>query len=356
MNYLSLCALSMACLLSGCSGKKSQPPASAAPDSVGVFILKKESITKNLLLPAELHPLERAEIYAKVEGYVRELRVDIGDHVRRNEILVILDAPEVIANYARAYADLQSVQSIYWTSLDNYHRIINATKEKGTVSESELERARNQMLSDSSAFIAARSEADARAQLKNYLVIKAPFDGVITQRNVDPGTLVGGQKILLVLENISMLRVDVALPEAYTSAVLDSSVISFVVDAQPSRKYSATFARKSNQIDPKTRSELWEFEYVNSDMALKAGMYGNASIILHRSQPSFAVPYSAVVTNLEQNFFIRLRDGKAEWIPVRNGISLKDKAEVFGDLHEGDILITKASDEIKEKTPLLPRY
>jgi membrane fusion protein, multidrug efflux system len=356
MNYLSLCTLSLACLLSGCSGKKNHPAAYSVPDSVGVFILKKETVTKNLLLPAELHPLERAEIYAKVGGYVRELRVDIGDHVNRNDILVILDAPEVTADYARAYADLLSAQSVYRTSLDNYSRIMNATKEKGTVSESELERARNQMLADSSAFIAARSEADARSQLKNYLVIKAPFDGVITKRNVDPGTLVGGQKILLVLENISKLRVDVALPEAYTSTVLDSSVISFAVDAQPSRKYSATFARKSNQIDPETRSEIWEFIYVNSDMSLRSGMYGNANIVLQRSQPSFVVPYSAVVTNLERNFVIRLRDGKAEWISVRNGISLKDKAEVFGDLHEGDVLITKATDEIKEHTPLMPKY
>jgi RND family efflux transporter MFP subunit len=356
MNHLSLTAISLACLLAGCSGHKSQPPVSVAPDSIGVFILKKEAITKNLLLPVELHPLERAEIYAKVEGYVRELSVDIGDHVKRNDILAILDAPEITSNYARAYADLLSAQSLYRTSLDNYSRIVNATREKGTVSASELEHARNQMLSDSAALLSARSEADARAQLKNYLIIKAPFDGVITQRNVDPGTLVGGQKILLILEDISRLRVDVALPEAYTSALLDTAVISFSVDAQPSRKYSASFARKSNQIDVKTRSELWEFSYVNSDMALKSGMYGNANIILHRSQPSFVVPYSAVVTNLERNFVIRLRDGRTEWISVKNGISLKDKVEVFGDLNEGNILITKATDEIKENTPLLPRH
>ncbi len=356
MNHLSLTAISLACLLSGCSGNKSQSPVSSAPDSVGVFILKKEAITKHLLLPAELHPLERTEIYAKVEGYVRELRVDIGDHVKRNDILAILDAPEITANYARAYADLQSAQSQFRTSMDNYSRTLNATREKGTVSASELERARNQMLSDSGALMSARSEADARAQLKDYLVIKATFDGVITQRNVDPGTLVGGQKILLVLENISKLRVDIAIPEAYTSALLDTAVIFFSVDAQPSRKYSASYARKSDQIDLKTRSELWEFNYVNSDMELKSGMYGNANIILHRREPSFVVPYSALVTNLERNFVIRLRDGKTEWISVRNGISLKDKIEVFGDLHEGDLLITKATDEIKEKTPLLPRY
>jgi membrane fusion protein (multidrug efflux system) len=70
-------------------------------------------------------------------------------------------------------------------------------------------------------------------------------------------------------------------------------------------------------------------------------MYGNASFNLQRSEPSFVVSYSAVVTNLERSFVIRVRGGKTEWIEVRNGISMKDKVEIFGDLHEGDQLISK---------------
>lgn len=347
-NRLTVITLSVVSLLSSCSEKKSEATSAVAKDSVEVFVLKKETVSKTLALPAELHPWERAEVYAKVEGYVRELKVDIGDKVRKNDVLLILDAPEVTANYAKSSADMQAAQSKYHTSLDTYKRVVNASGEKGAVSDSELDRARNQMLTDSATYEAAKSGANAYAQLKNYLVIRAAFGGVITQRNIDPGTLVGMSKEpMFVLENISKLRLRVAIPETYTSAIPESSSIAFTVDAQPSRKYAAKLARKSNQIDAKTRTELWEFEVNNASKELKSGMYANASFILQRSEASFVVPYSAVVTNQERSFVICVRDGKTEWVDVRNGISMKDKVEIFADLQEGEQLVIKANDELK---------
>jgi membrane fusion protein, multidrug efflux system len=342
--------------LAGCADKKSQPTSTLATDSVEVFVLKKESVTKTLSLPAELHPWERAELYAKVQGYVRELKVDIGSKVKKNDILIIIDAPEVMANYAKSSADLQAALSRYNTSLDTHKRMVSASKERGAVSDSELERVRNQMLTDSASYEAAKSGTNAYAQLKNYLVVRAAFDGVITQRNVDAGTLVGtGSTPLLVLENLNKLRVRVAVPETYTSAIPESTSINFTVDAEPSKKYSATLARKSNQIDAKTRTELWEFEVMNTNQELKSGMYGNASFTIQRSEPSLTVPYSAVVTNLERSFVIRVRDAKTEWIDVKSGISMKDKVEIFGDLHEGEQIILKANDELKEGTSIVAR-
>lgn len=346
-NRLTVITLSVVSLLSSCSEKNSEAISTVAKDSVEVFVLKKETVSKTLALPAELHPWERAEVYAKVQGYVRELKVDIGDKVRKNDVLLILDAPELTANYAKSSADLQAAQAKYHASLDTYNRVVNASKEKGAVSDSELDRARNQMLTDSSTYEAAKSGANAYAQLKNYLVIRAAFDGVITQRNIDPGTLVGtGKEPMFVLENIGKLRLRVAIPETYTSAIPESTSIAFTVDAQPSKK-SAKLARKSNQIDAKTRTELWEFEVNNPGKELKSGMYANASFILQRSEPSFVVPYSAVVTNQERSFVIRVHDGKTEWVDVRNGISMKDKVEIFADLQEGEQLVIKANDELK---------
>jgi membrane fusion protein (multidrug efflux system) len=339
--------------VSACDSGKKETASAPVADSVEVFALQKEAVHKTFSLPSELLPWERAEVYAKVDGYVRELKVDIGDRVSKNDILVILDAPEVTANYAKSSADLQAAQSKYLTSLDVYKRTVNAAKEKGAVSDSEMERIKNQMFSDSATYEAARSGTNGYSQLKNYLVIRAAFDGVITQRNVDPGTLVGNdQKPMIVLENVNKLRLRVAVPEAYTSAIPESTSIFFTVDAQPSKKYSATLARKSNQIDEKTRTELWEFEVSNKEKELKSGMYGNATFSLRRDHPTFVVPYSAVVTTLEKRFIIRVRDGKTEWVDVRNGISTSEKVEIFGDLQEGNLFLVKASDEIKEGTAL----
>jgi multidrug efflux pump subunit AcrA (membrane-fusion protein) len=141
----------------------------------------------------------------------------------------------------------------------------------------------------------------------------------------------------------------------YTSAPPESTSISFTVDAQPAKKYSATLARKSNQIDSKTRTELWEFEVINANQELKSGMYGSAGFNLQRSETSLVVPFSAVVTNLERSFVIRVRDGKTEWIDVRSGISMKDHIEIFGNLEEEDQLVLKATDELKPGTTVITK-
>lgn len=338
----------LAGIIVGCTSKPDQRVTTTPIDSVAVFTLKKESVVKTLTLPVELHAWEKAELFARVEGYVRELKVDIGSRVKKNDVLLIIDAPEVTANYARASADLMAAASKYHTSLDSYQRMVAAAKESGAISDSELERARNQMRTDSSMQEAARSAANAYAQLKNYLILRAAFDGVITRRNVDPGTLVGNEtKPLLILENTKKIRVRVAIPELYTSAIPSTASLRFTVEAQPSKTYEAMLARKSGQIDATTRSELWEFEVSNNTNELKPGMYGSATFNLERAEPSFVVPYSAVVTNLEKQFVIRVREGKTEWVDVRGGITMKDGVEVFGELAAGDQLVVKGNDELR---------
>jgi membrane fusion protein, multidrug efflux system len=353
MNRLII--ISLVLLLTACGEKKNDTVVAKPADSVEVLVLKKQAVVKALTLPAELHPWERAELYAKVQGYVKTVKVDIGNKVKRNEILAIIDAPEVAANYGRSSADIQSAEAKFRTSKDAYTRILKANAEQGAISASELERARNQMLSDSAAFVSSRANANSFSQLQDYLIIRAAFDGIITSRNIDIGSLVGkGQKPMFVLENISKLRLRVAVPETYTTTIPDTSVISFNVSAQANKKYAATLARKSNQIDSKTRTELWEFEVNNSKGELKSGMYGNANFNLEREEPSFVVPYSALVTNQERNFVIRVRQGKTEWIDVKNGISLRDRIEVFGELVEGDQIIKRANDEIKPDVNVIP--
>jgi len=350
MNKIVVVVLLLATAAS-CGQKKNKPESVSAEshaDSVTVFRLKKDSVSKLLKLPAELYPWERSEIYAKVDGYVKEFRFDIGDHVKKNDILLILDAPEVTANYAKSVADLQAARAKYNTSLDTYKRYRTASQEKGAIAENELQRIYNQMLADSAGYIAAQSATTAYSQLKNYLVIRSAFDGVVTQRNVDPGTLVGkGQKPLFIVENLSKLRLRVSIPEAYTAALPSSPTVKFTVDAQPSKKYSARLTRKSNEIDTKTRTELWEFEVQNVDQELKSGMYGSVSFKVLRSGSSFVVPYTAVVNNLEKTFVIRISNNKTEWVDVRTGINMNDNIEIFGNLNEGDQLVARANDEIK---------
>jgi membrane fusion protein, multidrug efflux system len=344
-------------LLAGCRQSSKQVTKKPGIDSVAVFILTKEPVNKQVSFPAELVPAEKADIYAKVSGYIKNIKVDIGDNVRKGEVLVILDAPEALSNYAQTNAEVQTARSKYLGSLDIYNRVEKAAQVEGTVAASELEKVRSQMLADSSSLNAARSKMNSSAQLKDYLIIRSPFNGVVTQRNVDAGTLVGinNPKPLLVVEDNATLRLRVSIPEAYTSAIPDSAFVNFTVDAQPNAIYKATLSRKAGSLNLTNRTETWEFTYPNTSNQLKSGMYANASIKLGRKDPSFLVPSSAIVTNLEKRFVIRLTDGKTEWIDVRNGMNMNDRTEVFGNLSVGDTLLLGASDEIKSGISLIPK-
>ncbi|WP_170137788.1 efflux RND transporter periplasmic adaptor subunit [Chitinophaga dinghuensis] len=329
----------------------------AGADSVTVFLLSKDTVSKQITFPAELIPLERAEMYAKVSGYVGTLKVDIGDKVSKGQLLAVLEAPEANANYAQANADVQIARSRYLGSLDAYRRIVNAAKVEGTIAAGELEKAKSLMMADSAALNAARSKKVAFAQLKDYLTIRAPFSGIITQRNVDPGTLVsaGNPKPMLVVENISILRLRVPVPESYTATHTENPGINFTVDAQPDVTYQAKLSRKGGALNLSNRTETWEFLFQNNNLQLKSGMFATAVLNLGRKAPTFLVPAAAVATNQEKRFVIRLKDGKAEWVDVRNGINLGEKIEIFGHLSVGDTLLTRATDEIKAGSSLTPR-
>lgn len=345
-------------LITGCEQNANNNVVSrpATKDSVAVFALQKVAVSKQLSFPAELIPIEKADIFSKVSGYVNTIKTDIGDKVKKGQVLATLEAPEMISNYAQANADVQSSRSKYLGSLDAYKRIVNASKVEGTIAAGELEKAKSQAMADSATLDAAKSKLAAYSELKNYLIIRAPFDGVITERNVDAGTLVGANnnKPLLVVENVETLRLRLPIPEAYTSSIPDSSFIHFTVDAQPGITYKALLSRKTGALNTSNRTETWEFLYKNNK-DLKAGMYANALITLKRNTPSFLVPSSAVVTNLEKHFVIRILNGKAEWVDVRNGISLNDNIEIFGNLHEGDQLVVRATDEIKQGSAVFPK-
>lgn len=327
-------------------------------DSAATFILQKESFNKEVSFPGELLPMERAEIFAKVSGYVNNVKVDIGDAVQKGQVIAVLEAPEMVANYAQINSDLQTARSKYNGSMDAYKRISNAAKVDGTVAAGELEKIKSQMMADSAALGASKAKLNAYGQLKDYLIIKAPFSGIITQRNIDPGTLVGtgNPKPMLILENNRTLRLRLPIPEVYTASNTDSSSIEFSVDAYPGVMYNAKLSRKAGALNLTNRTETWEFIYPNKSNELKSGMYANAKIRFGRSAPSFFVPSSAVVTNLEKRFVIRLKNGKSEWVNVRNGISVETKTEILGDLSEGDTILVRGTDEIKPGTTIYPKF
>ena len=155
--------------------------------------------------------------------------------------------------------------------------------------------------------------------------------------------------MLLTLQDNNVLRLRVAVPEIYVAATGHGS-LSFGVDAYPEQRFTGVLTRKTETLDPATRTELWEFDVENSKHLLKAGTFVSARIKMERSAPSFILPPSAIATTLERKFVIRVKDGKADWVDVRQGMTTDAGIEVFGDLTTGDTLLVKATDERKPGT------
>lgn len=314
-------------------------------DTVQVFILHSSKVQKSVEFPAELLPYLEANLYAKVQGYVKAMKVDIGDRVSKGQILAIIEAPEVNAKIQEYESAIQSARSKYLSSFDNWQRIKKAAQTPNTVAPVDLEQAHNRMMADSAAYLSSKSLTQSYKQLGNYLVIKAPFNGVITFRKADPGDLVDANTLLLNEQDISRLRLRVQVPEEYIGTKLLSDKIGFRVEAYPGQIWNAELARKSGTIDPTTRTELWEFDYVNKKPELRAGNFAFAELNVHRTDSGFVVPFSAVVTNQENKFVVIIKDNKISRINVRDGFSTNSGMEIFGNVKEGDTLVLKATDE-----------
>ena len=349
LAFCTLLALFTACDNPGKEEGKTASEAVPAADTVQAFLLKTDTLKKIVELPGELIPYLQTDLYAKVQGYVQAMKVDIGDRVRKGQTLAVIDAPEVNTQFAQSMAALQAAKAKLTTSADNYSRLYRASQSPspGIVAPVDLVNSRNQMLADSASYEALRQQSKAYKEVSGYLYITAPFDGVIITRKADPGALVNANAMLLTVQDNNTLRLRVAVPEIYVSAADGNRNLSFSVDAYPEQRFSGVLTRKTETIDPTTRTELWEFGVDNSKHLLKAGTFVYAKIGLGRSTPSFVLPPSAIATTLERKFIIKVKDGKTQWVDVRQGMTTDAGVEVFGNLATGDTLLVKATDERK---------
>jgi membrane fusion protein (multidrug efflux system) len=345
-------AVCLGIILVGCNDhapKQTGATAGNVLDTVPVFLLHDTSVTKNIELPAELLPYERADLFARVQGYVKDIRVDMGDKVRRGQTLAIIEAPELLTKYAEFQASLQAAKAKYRSSTDVYQRLSRASQAAtpGIVAPVDLERSRNQYLADSASYEASQKLAQSYKEVAGYLVLQAPFDGVITARMADKGTLVGNNQPLLTIQHTGRLRLRIAVPELYITSSTANKETMFRVDAYPEKLFKATLTRKSESVDANTRTELWEYIFNNSNHELKAGSFAYVKLGLQRAGNSFVVPPTAIATNQERKFVIKVKEGKAEWVDIRQGMSTDKGIEIFGNLSNNDTLLTRATDERK---------
>ncbi|NIF04352.1 efflux RND transporter periplasmic adaptor subunit [Chryseobacterium sp. Tr-659] len=312
--------------------------------------IKKSNPKVELKLPGELVPDQETALFAKVQSYVKKINVDIGSHVSAGQVLMILEAPEIQSQAASAKAKWQAQEAIYASTKSSYERMYRANETRGAIARDALDQMTARKLSDEAQLNAARSAYRELQDINRYLVIRAPFSGVITERNVDPGAYVGpmGGTPLMVIQNTSKLRLSLSVPEANVAYLNVGDTIAFRINAIPGKNFKARISRKSGSLDLKLRSEKIEADFINHSRELKSFMIAESSIPLQNSEATFFIPRSSLVESNMGIYVIKKENGKARFIPVKKGRVLNDSIEIFGDLSEGDQILKKGSEEILE--------
>lgn len=208
---------------------------------------------------------------------------------------------------------------------------------------------------------AARQAMNATRDLEEYLQVTAPFEGVVTERGVHPGALVGpasesGPTVPMVrLVQNSRLRLIVAVPVAYTAAIRAGTEVPFSVAAYPGQTWSGTVARIAHAVDVTTRTMAVELDVTNADGRLAPGTFCQVRWSVRRSGPSLFVPSGSVASTTDRTFVVRIRNGKTEWVDVKTGLTSGSLVEVFGNLRAGDEIASRGTDEMRPGTEVRTR-
>ena len=379
--------------------------ASQAPTILITHVVSKD-VERQLKLPGELRAYQDVAIYPKVQGFVETINVDRGSVVKRGQLLVRMSAPELASRSAEAQARVgvsrdqrlemearvrsvreQKAEAAAILAADDgtYRRLKAASATPGVVAENDVDIARQNVEADKArlraleenekaaqAVVQSQSENEKAAvssarsvrDIESYLNIRAPFDGIITERNVDKGSIAGapsgsGSTPMLRIQQVSKLRLVIAVPEADVAGVINGDRINFTVPAYPGETFSGVVARISHTLDQRTRTMPVEVDVMNDSARLAPGMFPEVVWPARRLQPSLLVPPSAIAVTTERIFVVCIRNGSVEWVDVKRGVSMGDLVEVFGNLAENDVVATRGTDElrigtkvnVKESTP-----
>jgi len=352
MKHRFILSLFVASLFS-CSENRShkKDETKGPPAKYRFATVEKEPLSTTIKLPAQLAAYEEVSIFPKVNGYVKTVLVDIGSKVAKGELLMMLEAPELEQASLQAKEKYERAKADFSMDREHYQRLLEASKTAGAISPLDLSAIKSKMEADSALCNAEKANWQMQEAMLGYLKVTAPFTGVITERNVNPGALVSAaekDKPMLELKQVSHLRLQVDVPEEMAATLKNNDTVSFFVNALPGRKMSGHINRMSNNMNLQYRSERMEIDLENKDGLLTPGMYAEADIYSKGNAAVLSVPLSAVVTSTERKYVIAIRNNKTVKVDVETRSQNGDKTEITGALQPGEKVIANANDEIKD--------
>ncbi len=337
-----------ACSSGGNKNEGAADPKNQAP-SFTLVPVEKMGVATYIKLPAQLFAYQEVSIFPKVNGYVKDVYVDIGSEVHEGQVLMVLEAPEIVQAAAQAREKYAQAKAGYSIDKENYERLLEASATAGAVSPIDLSSARSKMEADSALANAEKTNWQIQLTMQEYLKVVAPFHGVITERNVFIGALVNAaskDKPMLELKEIKRLRLKVDIPEAMAGTLKTNDTISFYTSAFPGKKMTGRIARQAMNINAEIRSERVEADIENKNEILQPGMYADVVLYSAGNKNGYSVPRSALVISTEGKYVIAVRNGHYIKINVLTGNETKERIEIFGQIQSGEKVIANANDEI----------
>lgn len=319
---------------------------SAAP-TAGVAKVTREDLVKQVAISAEFRPYEEVELHAKVAGYVKDIRVDIGDKVKSGELLATLEVPELKDQLDSALAAAQKAEADHTNASLIYNRLKSVNEaHPNLVAEQDLDTAEANAHTTAAAVAAARAEVEKYQTLIGYTKITAPFDGVITRRSADPGELIQAgtssdtqARPLVRVSNNYRLRLDFPVTVDYVKDIRVGDTVTVRVDSLNNKTLTGTIARFTGVVDDNTRTMITEIEVPNPDLALMPGMYAAVAFDVEKRAQVLAVPTEAVSGEKSPVVFVVNADHQIEERPVKLGLETPHQFEVLSGLQEGDLVV-----------------
>jgi RND family efflux transporter MFP subunit len=369
---------SLMVLLTACGGsgvRADNRAGTTATVTVGVAKVGRQPVARELTMSSELVPFQEIDVYAKESGYVRQLFVDYGSRVKRDQVLAILEIPELEAQLRHDEAAVRSASDRVNTAqhevdrAEAQHRVSHlqadrlstvAKSQVGLVAQQEVDDARGKDLAAEagveaakanlegaqSALLEVKANQDRDRVLFDYSKITAPFAGVVTQRFANLGTLVQAgtssstQALPVVrLSQDDLFRLVIPVPESYVRYIHIGDPVNVQVPAL-GRAFPGKITRFAVDVKEDTRTMHTEVDVPNPDRVLIPGVYAEATVTLDRKDDALTVPLQAVNREgVRTTVYVVNRQNRLEVRPITLGVETAANAEVLSGLHDGDQVV-----------------
>jgi RND family efflux transporter MFP subunit len=335
----------------------------AAAPTAGVAKVTREDLNKEVTISGEFRPYEEVELHAKVSGYVDKMNVDFGDKVKAGQLMATLEVPELQDELENAQASRQKAEADYTNAHLIYTRLLSVNKDHpNLVAQQDLDTAQANDLTTTAAIAAAKANVEKFQTMVSYTQITAPFDGIVTHRYADPGTLIqggtssGGQALPLVrVSDNYRLRLDFPVTVDYVKDVQLGDSVEVRVDSLNGKTFTGKISRFTHDVDEDTRTMTTEIEVPNPNLELMPGMYATVVLKVEKRLQVLAVPTEAVIGEKTPTVYVVNRDNQIEEHAVKLGLETPDKYEVLSGLHEGELVVIGNRSGLQEGQKVEPK-